>query len=210
MTETEFIDRIVAEVMNRLSGSASGEPSSDAGDSHGSGRLVLDQPVLTEESLSELVTDQTTIEIGPRTVLTPTARDWLRHRSVEVIRGKGTRNSTSTNDWLLVVESETESTRLVAEQPGCASENVTSVAAAASRAMTAIADGAHSGCVVLTAQPDVVACLANRDEMIRAAVVDDVAAVRRVKESLEANLLVIDPAERSFFELRNLLRAIAG
>ena len=62
--------------------------------------------------------------------------------------------------------------------------------------------------VVLTSEPEVAACLANRNEQVKAAVVGDTAAVARVKSELDGNVFVVDPAGRSFFELRNILRRV--
>ena len=66
------------------------------------------------------------------------------------------------------------------------------------------------GVVIFSNQAEAAACRANRNRRVRAAVVGDVKSVRRVKSQLGANLFCIAPAEKSYFELRNLLRVIGG
>jgi hypothetical protein len=68
--------------------------------------------------------------------------------------------------------------------------------------------GEFSGAAILTDDPERAACRANRNDRIRAAAVGSVADVKRINTQLGANLFALAPAERSFFELRNLLRAV--
>lgn len=60
--------------------------------------------------------------------------------------------------------------------------------------------------VMLTDRPAAAACLANRDCAIRAAVAADERSAKDAVESLDANLLVVDPAAHSLWALQNLLK----
>ena len=62
--------------------------------------------------------------------------------------------------------------------------------------------------MIFSRDVEVVACFANRNEKVRAAAVMDVAGVKRVKSALSGNVFVVDPTERGFFELRNIVRQI--
>jgi hypothetical protein len=87
-------------------------------------------------------------------------------------------------------------------------KSVESVDEAAKKAIGELRRESSRVIVVLTSEPEVAACLANRNEKVRAAVVADAAAVARVKSGLDGNVFVVDPTGRSFFEMRNLLRRI--
>ena len=63
---------------------------------------------------------------------------------------------------------------------------------------------------VFTGKPEALVCRANRNPQVRAAAVETVEQVKRSKTQLGANLFAIDPAERSVFALRNLLREIVS
>ena len=87
-------------------------------------------------------------------------------------------------------------------------KNVESADEAAKKAIGELRRESSRVIVVLTSEPEVAACLANRNEQVKAAVVADAAAVARVKFGLDGNVFVVDPAGRSFFELRNILRRV--
>ena len=60
--------------------------------------------------------------------------------------------------------------------------------------------------LVLTDRPAVALCLANRRASIRAAWGVSAASVRAATEQIGANLLVVNPAEHGFSELRGMIR----
>jgi ribose 5-phosphate isomerase RpiB len=80
-------------------------------------------------------------------------------------------------------------------------------AEAATQAVSAVCRGEAVKAVVLTSQPELVACLANRNEQLRAAAVTDTATGERVQRTLNPNLLAIDPSARGVHELKALLKA---
>src|SRR5262249_30219778 len=79
---------------------------------------------------------------------------------------------------------------------------------AALTATSVVCRAEAAGAIVLSDQPEVVACLANRHETARAAPVSDVRALDRVLSSLQPNIVVIDPTNKNQFELRQLMKTI--
>jgi hypothetical protein len=80
-------------------------------------------------------------------------------------------------------------------------------AEAAVQATSAVCRGDADKVVVFTDEPELVACLANRNERIRAAAIVDAAALARTQRELKPNVLALDPSNRSVHELRTLLKA---
>ena len=80
---------------------------------------------------------------------------------------------------------------------------------AAKLAISAIARGETNTAVILAAQTHRAACLANRNEAVKAVAIRDAADVPVVRKQLRANVWCGDPSGRSWFELRNLMRAIS-
>lgn len=65
--------------------------------------------------------------------------------------------------------------------------------------------------VLLTSKPAVALCLANRRRGVRAVMAQTVAATMQVLRAAGGNLLVVDPADRSWFELKRLVgQFVAG
>src|SRR5262249_13793454 len=76
---------------------------------------------------------------------------------------------------------------------------------AAPHAVSCLTRAEATGVVLLTSEPAMSACRANRNPRVRAAEVRDARTLAAVRRQLGANLLCIDPSGRSYFELRKLL-----
>jgi hypothetical protein len=213
MDQQALIERIVAEVMGKLrpvqtNARPSVESKTDA-------RFRLSENVITADLLAENSGGKSVVEVSSRAIVTPSARDWLKQNRIELTRGTNAKASTNQqkSDWLLVVQTAGEAVEAVLDDAGrsgsIGSRRETASDAASATKVAAAAVERGGKCVVFSAEPDIVACLANRNETVRAAVVADAATVDRVKSGLDANAIVVDPTGRGFFELRNLLRRIA-
>jgi len=193
---------------------ASSAPASSETNNGQATQLV--ESVITAEVLAENGSGRSDITVGPRAIVTPSAHDWLRHHKVKLIRGATatTASSAKTSDRLVIVHSADQTVDRVLDDASRQSNggwNRNSVESAEHAAKKAIGEFRRESSrviVVLTSEPEVVACLANRNEKVKAAVVADAAAVARVKSGLGGNVFVIDPTGRSFFELRNMLRQV--
>jgi len=218
MTQQVLIEQIVAEVMRRLMPTASSAPASSETNNGQSAQLT--DSVITADVLAEKAANQKSVVVGERAIVTPSARDWLRHNKVELIH-ETTAASTGvaasvqvTSDKLVITHSAGQTVDRVLEDAGRQTnggwnrKSVESADEAAKKAIGELRRESSRVIVVLTSEPEVVACLANRNEQVKAAVVADAAAVARVKSGLDGNVFVVDPTGRSFFELRNILRRV--
>lgn len=218
MTQQVLIEQIVAEVMRRLMPTASSAPASSEANNRQSAQLT--DAVITADVLAEKVANQKNVVVGTRAIVTPSARDWLRHNKVELIHqttvaSAGAAASAEVkSDKLVITHSAGQTIDRVLEDAGRQSnggwnqKSVESADEAAKKTIGELRRESSRVIVVLTSEPEVVACLANRNEKVKAAVVADAAAVARVKSGLDGNVFVVDPEGRSFFELRNILRQV--
>lgn len=214
MTQQVLIEQIVREVMRRLTPNASSAPASSETNNRQTAELA--DSIITADVLAEKAAGRKKVIVRARAIVTPSARDWLRHNNVELIRGATatTASAEMTSDQLVITHSASQTIDRVLEDAGRQSSggwnrnNVVSAGDAAKKAIGELRRESSRVIVVLTSEPEVVACLANRNEKVKAAVVADAAAVARVKSGLCGNVFVIDPARRSFFELRNMLRRV--
>ena len=69
-----------------------------------------------------------------------------------------------------------------------------------------LARGDCAGVVVFCADPSLVCCIANKVPGVRAAAVWTVSQVERALAQLGANLLVVEMADRTYFECKEMLR----
>ena len=218
MTQQVLIEQIVAEVMRRLMPTASSAPASSETNNGQSTQLT--DSVITADVLAEKVTGQKRVVVGERAIVTPSARDWILHNKVALIHEKTAASTAAPDsvkeksDKLVITHSTGQTIDRVLEDAGRQTnggwnrKNVESADEAAKKAIGELRRESSRVIVVLTSEPEVAACLANRNEQVKAAVVGDTAAVARVKSELDGNVFVVDPAGRSFFELRNILRRV--
>ncbi len=221
-----LIDRIVAGVMEQLklpsSSSLTGSTFKTCdGQSVSQNRPnapieILDD-VVTAASLEDRAIGSGPIVFGAKSVLTPSARDFLAARKIDWTRVKaGDGRPTVGCRWLVVLAQSTPfvsaALEAIAREPsvewsreiaGCHRE-------AAICAVGALCRGEFDGAIVFTKSPEAVACRANRNPRVRAAAVATVLRVPTLREELGVNLFAVDPAARTAFELRNLLRTIGS
>jgi len=174
--------------------------------------VVISERVITAEVLLRDLRGARRVVIAPKALLTPTANDVIRTRRLEVVRqsAQATSSSTVRRRWVILVGQSlpaitaavgawrTAGGRLETALVGTAAE-------AAARAISAICRGEADEVLVISAQPESVACLANRNEAVRGVVLVEAAAVARLRESLRPNVWVVDAAPRGGFDLASLL-----
>jgi hypothetical protein len=205
--DANLVDRIVRDVMARLRDGDRGPSSQPATPDV----LVLDEPVLTEASLVGRVNGQGTIVVGRRTVLTPTARDFLRKRGIKFTRlGDSVSTSNSGHgDRLAIVAVESNVVASTVAAMNWKQTQTDCWKRATRDAVEALRAGA-AGVVVFTDQDAAVGCLANRNRDIRAAIIDDAHGVRAAREMIGPNLLVVDPLGKTFVDMRGILTEFAA
>jgi hypothetical protein len=183
--------------------------------------VFLDDRVITADLLSERVNGAAVITVGPKSLITPSARDFLRDRGLELQRSgdsatpnasasvnSGTGTAKSTLAPLLVVVRNTPAVDRLWEDLqyswkrellGCPDD-------AARLAISALTRGESACVVILAEQAHRAACLANRNEHVKAVALRDAAEARWIEKQLRANVWCLDPTGLSYFEVKNLFR----
>ena len=174
--------------------------------------VLISERVITAEVLLRDLRGARRVVIAPKALLTPTANDVIRMRRLDVVRqsAQAAASTTVRRRWVILVGQSlpavtaavgawrTAGGRLETALVGTAAE-------AAARAISAICRGEADEVLVIAAQPESVACLANRNEAVRGVVLVESAAVARLRESLRPNVWVVDAAPRGGFDLSSLL-----
>lgn len=188
--------------------------------------------VITANVLIEALNGETQIIVPARAIITPAASDAAKERGIQIIRqspripSRG--SDVETDDRvggttrthgaqpvgfvpLLIVVTSTDAV----ERVRCDLRDrwryrlVANVDEAASLAISAICRGDASSVVILSEQSYRAACLLNRNDRVWAAPIADAGDMRSVRNMLRANAWCIDPTGKSWFELRNLMRALS-
>lgn len=174
---------------------------------------IFDQPVITAELLNEYVRGGQVVRIGPRSILTPSARDWLSQRKIDWsrINSATVANPGTAARWQLVITSVTPAvSTLRPTLSAWKSELLGTPEEAADLAVRSICTGDADGVLGFCNSAATVACLANRNPRVRAAVLHSTEELSELTARLDPNLLVVNPQRKSFVELRNLVRAVGA
>jgi len=218
--DEQLVDSIVAGVLDRLRGTsapaqASGvrqlPESNPVATSHT--RLLSDR-VITEAILEAKLNGATSVRFSSKAVLTPTARDFLRIHKIDWSIAERTTASASkhTKSWTAVIVSSTTAVeRALADMlPASRKELLSCPDDAATFAISELSRGGFDSAVIFAKQTHRTACLANRHSAVKAVAIRDAADVHAVQRQLRANVWCVDPTGRTYFELRNVLKAIAA
>lgn len=218
-----LVDSIVAGVLDRLRGRfappASVKTNGPAGASKqkpartSSEPVVFSERVITEALLEEKLGGASSVRFSPKAVLTPTARDYLRVNEIEwaySTKAAPDRHASGGTLAALVVRSTPAVERVIADLlPGARTELLGCPDDAAKLAIAEIVRGGFARAVIFAEQAHRAACLANRHEAVKAVAVRDAADVAAIRKQLRANVWCLDPTSRGYFELRNVVKAIA-
>ena len=182
--------------------------------------IELTASVITAGLLEETARVGQPLKIGRSSILTPSARDWLNTKRIDWIRIDKTAASGSTTTkgaarWQLIVQTVTPTVKALHDglkrQPeGWKIELVGQAAEAATLAMGSISKAEHDGVAILSEYAEIIACRANRNERVRAAVISDRKQLELTMQHLGVNVVCINPNGRTFIEMRNLLRDCAA
>ena len=191
-------------------------------------QLALGEMVITGAALEAAWKNHEQLQVASKAILTPSARDFLNKHKIEVIRtgsrptanpakpGSSTATSAvETNSavrWrVFVVQSHPQLDRVLEDATRGTSTKLDrvvpgSVNEATAAAVTALTRAEIDGGILLTHQTLVAACKANRNSSVRAAAIRTVADLNEARRQLAPNLICHDPAGKSYFELRNILK----
>lgn len=223
MTDSPLIDEIVKGVLQQLAGggtSVDQAPVPEASAGSQTTPVELQGKLITAESLARLAQAGTVI-IAEKAIVTPAAWDFARERRLQLIRGSsvlqaGEQTSDKKKDagsslpGLLIVVQHNEAVSRVYEELlgdwkrellGCPDD-------AAKLAIAEITRGGSGVVVILAQQTLRAACLANRNDRVKAVPVQSPLDIKTARQQLRVNTWCMDPSGKSWFELRNLLKAI--
>lgn len=225
MLDSATVDQIVANVLKQLSAggaAAAGqemrderqEPATASGSRLSSLVTHLSDRIITGDLLKEKATGATQIVIPAKAILTPTAHDFLKAHRVQVTRGGGAASAVKSGDaslttWKLITVTSTPAVARLSGELGAgwSREILGCPDDAASLAISSICRGDAGGIVILSKQHFRAACRANRNDKVRAVPISSPAEVKTAREQLRLNVIAIDPTNRSYFELKNILGA---
>ncbi|MDB5388619.1 MAG: hypothetical protein JWM11_4265 [Planctomycetaceae bacterium] len=180
-------------------------------------RIVLADRIITADLLKEKAKPASQLIIGPKSIITPAAQDFLRLNRINWERGPTTpaADSIPSVGWRILISSANEPIKkaiaaLCQQRTQIKHELVGTATEAATAVVTAMSRGEVPGMIVVTAAAHAVACRVNRQASIRAAAVSDLKSWNAAETSLHPNVVCVDPSERSFMELQNLLNRIVS
>ena len=230
--DNKFVERIVADVMGQLmAGTSPALPETnraianaatvatttvDLSDKSNGHSLFVADPVITEDVLQCQLNGATAINIGAKSIVTPSGRDFLRTHKISWTRQATAISTSGTSRWLAVIVQSADSISAALDDASHSqsgtwkSDLAGSAEEAADLAVSALCRAESDGGVVFAAHAHLAACRANRNKQVRAAVVNDVASITAVAQAMGVNLLAISPAGKSYFEIRNMLRAFTA
>ena len=209
--ESQLVERIVRQVVSRLKVGHVADAQiehavNNSGATNISSRTTFDQTLKIDEKLVTVETltglkgklkNTTHLMLKPKTVVTPSARDELRDRGVEIVLGdvaplpgqpRLVLATTNRNDDQRLLERLNQiGIRARRDYDTCVKRLVRSVTSQLTPSTRAI---------VVTEQPYVASCLANQQSSVSAAVVRDEHELDAVSQEIDLNLVVI-PFERS-------------
>ncbi len=226
-TDSALIDRIVSNVLAQLQPSGSSRAITPPAEMPKPAPTVtvakpvaieLQDPVITAKLLQDRAATASELRFGPKSLLTPSARDWLHTRKVSWSREAGpaaTSASSSTAVRRLLISTVTPTVRAVQgtlsrELPDWGCNLIGKATEVVETATRLLATAEAELVIAFSDRAELIACYANRSAKVRAAVVSSVETLTAIAKSLGANLIVIDPNGRSYIELRNILRACAA
>ena len=214
------IEWIVGEVMRRLMDvhGAGKETKTkkplEGKRSQASGQLRLSQRVVTTALLDGRLDGVRQVIVPVRAVVTPAVRDTLRKKRITIVSESEQPDAASSCDKITIgiVDPSGEfsaAMAAVSAELGDVGRLETDCVIKAVRGVAEEVAASRSAGMVLTQQPSVAVCLANRQPGVRAALAVSVAAVQEAMQWVGANLLVVNPALHGVYELRVMAREFA-
>ncbi|MCA8991859.1 MAG: hypothetical protein KDA88_07765 [Planctomycetaceae bacterium] len=219
MSDSSLIDRIVAGVLKQLDDDRSA-PRGTENSKQTTGPETIQQlaeKVITATLLEDVAKGTTQIAIRPDAIVTPAANDFLREKGIQIERttktkaasGSASSQASGVGPLLIVVHQTDEIGRLWDDLKGSwKREFVACPDDAAKLAIAELSRGGHSAVVIFANQSIRAACLANRSPAVKAAPVHSAMDVKLARKQIRVNTWCVSPLNQSWFELRNLFRAI--
>ena len=175
---------------------------------------ILTQKVITEEILSKLASSIRAVTVAKTAIITPAAQDYARDRGITIHRGQPSTQATSISPTkgLCLIDSRSDNATgawsdVTRRLTNWTTERLTGTTDIVARIKSVIGDAPQI--IVLSTDPWNVACLANRNESIRAAVACHLDDIPMIQKSMAPNVWCA-ATDKSFLELRPLLRLLVS
>ena len=185
---TDMIDRIVASVLEQLQAPAAAAAPASRSTAAANESLVIADSVITATLLENQGIVAGPVVFAAKAILTPSAVDFLSSRKIKWTRAnKAPAAQTASAAWSVFVSRSTPALDsalvAVARHPGVhwQRELVGCHREAARRAVGALCRGECDGVIAFTGKPAALACHANRSAEVRAAAVETIEGLKRVK-----------------------------
>ncbi|HEY2893706.1 MAG TPA: hypothetical protein VGJ16_05825 [Pirellulales bacterium] len=184
------------------------QPQSN-GQATGAGELAVSEMVVALANLDGRLDGVRRLIVPRGAVLTPAARDELRKRGIALASAVESQKNTKRAQIVVLADGGILSMPLVAalERDG-ACVQLTSSACGADAVLELCRRVLAERCLglILTAEPALALCLANRQRGVRACQAHDVQAISDAINSIAPNLLIVDPRGRGAFDLSRITR----
>jgi hypothetical protein len=173
------------------------------------GELTVHEAVVSTHALADRLSGVRKVLVSTKAIITPAARDLLKQHKITI--GRVAANAKRDKPALVIGMADTPADpadllRMVSPLAGGIERLAkTGMATVVAELADAVAKDGRLG-LLLSGQPLVAACLANRQAGVRAAVARDRDEVVQAIGSLGMNLLVVDPARRSLFQLGQMVK----
>jgi hypothetical protein len=201
------VEALVRDVLARLL--AEQAPQRQAAEAVSTEDLIIQQAVVSTSTLADRLAGVRKLVVTKKAVITPAARDLLKQHKVTISRGA--ESARGGKPGLVVAVADTQADpaaliRLVSPLTGSVERLAkTGVATVVAELADAVAKEGRLG-LLLSGQPHLACCLANRQRGVRAAVARDRDEVSQAIGSLGLNVLVVDPARRNLFQLGQMVK----
>ena len=176
----------------------------------------ISERVITGELLRRLAVGAV-VQISPKALLTPSARDAVASLKLQVVRESAAGPTTAGRQTSWLVLSAQPGTALDSALPGWKTaggrvelRRTATPAETAEQAIGALCRGEAQGVLVLSPEPEWIACLANRNDRVRGASVATAAALSRLSAGLKFNLLAVDGRGLTAADWNAVWPALAG
>ncbi len=213
----ELVNQVVASVLSTLSREGQVEQATGSVSTNSSS-VILSEKVITADLLAEKAKGQFTIGITAGAILTPSAKDYLRENGVEVKRATTAASAGAKQGgaWRAIVLSRAgvvdQALTNIEQQTGASwsQELAGSLDEAVQGAVSSLCRADAAGVVLFVSAAEKAACLANRNQKVCAAAIQDVNHLRTVAAQMSPNLICVNPDQKSFIELRNLMKTFVS
>jgi hypothetical protein len=204
-TPEEQVEQIVREVLARLGGKPEGKVT---GPSSPVNELVVDETVVTVTALDGKLGEIRRLVVSPRAVITPSARDLLKENNITLVRSLRMAAPTTVRIAMATAGTPFDVSGIVQTLRGHRAEveqlASTGVMQVTNELAEEVGKSGKFG-VLITPQFTQALCLANRHRGVRAATAASRGEVNEIIKTIGANFLILDPVQRSKFEVRRIV-----